>query len=272
MVLTVGRAIIFQSTPPVWGATLTTCGFRETQNISIHAPRVGGDPGCMTASRAIFYFNPRPPCGGRPCRGISWAGTALYFNPRPPCGGRPSLVHQVDDAGSISIHAPRVGGDFTVKDDVSKLSKFQSTPPVWGATEEWTSTSTPWSFQSTPPVWGATSAWTMGLPLRQNFNPRPPWGGRRLRPQACPCPTATISIHAPRVGGDDRGGHGRYAPVPFQSTPPVWGATLVFVITSDLCNISIHAPRVGGDCVQSRQIRLRKRFQSTPPVWGATPA
>ncbi len=246
MVLTVGRAIIFQSTPPVWGATLTTCGFRETQNISIHAPRVGGDPGCMTASRAIFYFNPRPPCGGRPCRGISWAGTALYFNPRPPCGGRPSLVHQVDDAGSISIHAPRVGGDsrapyhppgpgisihaprvggdFTVKDDVSKLSKFQSTPPVWGATEEWTSTSTPWSFQSTPPVWGATSAWTMGLPLRQNFNPRPPCGGRPQRLAALGG-RPEISIHAPRVGGDANTTGNDLSVEIFQSTPPVWGAT-----------------------------------------------
>ena len=34
----------------------------------------------------------------------------------------------------ISIHAPRVGGDDPMKLKTLRVQKFQSTPPVWGAT------------------------------------------------------------------------------------------------------------------------------------------
>ena len=37
----------------------------EGQEISIHAPREGGDPYFWTAARDQTYFNPRPPRGGR---------------------------------------------------------------------------------------------------------------------------------------------------------------------------------------------------------------
>ena len=100
----------FQSTPPVWGATTGYQGAASATGISIHAPRVGGDRNsmeCKCAKCGIsihaprvggdmqfqrygpyrLYFNPRPPCGGRPSHG--WAGRgARHFNPRPPCGGR----------------------------------------------------------------------------------------------------------------------------------------------------------------------------------------
>ena len=102
-------------------------------------------------------------------------------------------------------------------------------------------------FQSTPPVWGATG--TLHTQGRAG---------------------ASISIHAPRVGGD------------------------MEKLKSKISNtISIHAPRVGGDSVrhftlpgfhyfnprppcggrQRRAASLKERrlFQSTPPVWGATP-
>ena len=56
--------------------------------------------------------------------------------------------------------------------------KFQSTPPVWGATLFPPRSASLWTFQSTPPVWGATIHHVEH-------------GG-----------VAGISIHAPRVGGD----------------------------------------------------------------------
>ena len=58
-----------------------------TLTISIHAPRVGGDRWSAAAFSDSFYFNPRPPCGGR----RSASRPPRYgrdFNPRPPCGGR----------------------------------------------------------------------------------------------------------------------------------------------------------------------------------------
>ena len=102
---------LFQSTPPVWGAT----------------------PGYPEQRRSHLYFNPRPPCGGRHNKDLTegflyrisihaprvggdrstspppWARS--NFNPRPPCGGRRAPGHSLDVPVQISIHAPRVGGD-----------------------------------------------------------------------------------------------------------------------------------------------------------------
>ncbi len=57
-----------------------------------------------------------------------------------------------------------------------------------------------------------------------------------------------ISIHAPREGGDPRGGlHISHTGI-FQSTPPARGATSVCASAIMLTPaISIHAPREGGD-------------------------
>ena len=79
---------IFQSTPPVRGATVVIVRVRYVDDISIHAPRAGGD------------------MAGSQIRAI-----ALNFNPRPPCGGRRKCPEKLVYAQLISIHAPRAGGD-----------------------------------------------------------------------------------------------------------------------------------------------------------------
>ena len=79
----------FQSTLPVWGATIiaharqlvlhhfnprSPCGERPMPwapllfplLISIHAPRVGSDPAHHEHDNEMGYFNPRSPCGERP--------------------------------------------------------------------------------------------------------------------------------------------------------------------------------------------------------------
>ena len=58
------------------------------KNISIHAPREGGD------ARRVLE---EPP--------------SIYFNPRPPRGGRRKRIEQEAYNSIISIHAPREGGD-----------------------------------------------------------------------------------------------------------------------------------------------------------------
>ena len=103
------------------------------------------------------------------------------------------------------------------------------------------------AFQSTLPVWGATQC---ALPLRlslHDFNPRSPCGERlsQILPDdphpyfnpRSPCgerpygelskiTRIPISIHAPRVGSDLRLVVTLYSVAAFQSTLPVWGATL----------------------------------------------
>ena len=135
----------------------------------------------------------------------------------------------------------------------AKVDQFQSTLPVWGATGSSAGGPSSQSFQSTLPVWGATRQ------LRKE---------RRM---------SQISIHAPRVGSDwssawrlytgpgnfnprspcgERRGFRSYSFFQnkgFQSTLPVWGATVAGGDHPDGHGISIHAPRVGSDASPCRQ-------------------
>ena len=56
----------------------------------------------------------------------------------------------------------------------------------------------------------------------------------------------------------------------FQSTLPVWGATVYAQLMELLNKISIHAPRVGSDGHPAKKTTCLWLFQSTLPVWGAT--
>ncbi len=144
----------FQSTRPVWGATQSNGRRCSAQNVSIHAPRVGRDACRTSYMTSRGSFNPRAPCGARPFIARQFADVAR-FNPRAPCGARPGL-HNL----------PRLA------------IMFQSTRPVWGATNAerrddnaitvsihaprvgrdalGDTFARPPSFQSTRPVWGAT--------------------------------------------------------------------------------------------------------------------
>ncbi len=99
----------FQSTPPVWGATTSAPAQEPEINISIHAPRVGGDCLRPPGPVSLSYFNPRPPCGGRRL-------------PRPGLRGE----HR------ISIHAPRVGGDSWTRALWWRRCHFNPRPPCGG--------------------------------------------------------------------------------------------------------------------------------------------
>ena len=77
----------FQSTLPVWGATGLGAFQQRPVVISIHAPRVGSDIISISASLPLTHFNPRSPCGERRCS-TCVSRTALNFNPRSPCGER----------------------------------------------------------------------------------------------------------------------------------------------------------------------------------------
>ena len=94
----------FQSTPPVRGATPKPSAEPLIQQISIHAPREGGDPGLY-----------------RHC------GAGHHFNPRPREGGDSTLT-QEERWELISIHAP-VRGATKIKIRFHTIQGFQSTPP-----------------------------------------------------------------------------------------------------------------------------------------------
>jgi hypothetical protein len=147
----------------------------------------------------------------------------------------------------VSIHAPRVGSDIL---------------PIWLIWKIWVSIHAPrvgsdWAagcwpmrglpFQSTLPVWGATQ-WTQARVIRPPVSIHAPRVGSDGRLGAGKSLLAAVSIHAPRVGSDWAAGCWPTRGSPFQSTLPVWGATLGRrLLAYAWVAVSIHAPRVGSD-------------------------
>ena len=102
---------------------------------------------------------------------------------------------------AISIHAPRVGRDCIIGIATFVTGIFQSTRPVWGATE---------SFEDCD-----------GAAAISIHAPRVGRDGQSQSSHHIQC----ISIHAPRVGRDNHQLDRVLSLGLFQSTRPVWGAT-----------------------------------------------
>ena len=173
---------LFQSTRPIRGATLhdNSC--------------------CFLAG----YFNPRAPYGAR--QGIDRLGdpTSTFQSTRPIRGATADTWRQLHDL-HISIHAPHTGRDARHGLTAEITITFQSTRPIRGATADtWRqlhdlhiSIHAPHTgrdarhgltaeititFQSTRPIRGATPAAHASATNRADFNPRAPYGARRLHP------------------------------------------------------------------------------------------
>ena len=146
--------------------------------ISIHAPREGGDQCPDNLLPDGEDFNPRPPRGGRLSRFINQSPFISNFNPRPPRGGRLKRWQPTQVYLSISIHAPREGGDCYLK-----IPDFFLIISIHAPRE------------------GGDQSRKAERQGTLYFNPRPPRGGR-LHSVSTMCALSVISIHAPREGGD----------------------------------------------------------------------
>ena len=102
-----------------------------------------------------------------------------------------------------------------------------------------------------------------------HFNPRSPCGERLDYDDDYRTDTG-ISIHAPLVGSDSNTLTWGRSHAEFQSTLPLWGATLAYDTEGAAIEISIHAPLVGSDLPRGLNWGLIFVFQSTLPLWGAT--
>ena len=123
------------------------------------------------------------------------------FNPRAPCGARRDRRCGDHARADISIHAPRVGRDVQILGRVVELRAFQSTRPVWGATDIKCARLMVLPISSTRPVWGATTIVRRPGNTTRFQSTRPVWGAT--------CGSVTSGTSYPL----------------FQSTRPVWGAT-----------------------------------------------
>ena len=170
--------------------------------ISIHAPREGGD--CIKHFLTVrkYYFNPRPPRGGRLSPPFQNSLPRL-FQSTPPARGATTMNEWQQQIAEISIHAPREGGDQMAWAKAKADRVFQSTPPARGATGRSPLALLPArSFQSTPPARGATKReWAQTKEITVISIHAPREGGDRSGAVRCGS-ARSISIHAPREGGD----------------------------------------------------------------------
>ena len=147
----------------------------------------------------------------------------------------------------ISIHAPRAGGDRNGEKTKKHIRRFQSTPPVRGATAAYWPCSRTRYFNPRPPCGGRHTASSNYVRCVADFNPRPPCGGRRRNGKHIRRHTA-ISIHAPRAGGDPYVKTQRNDRQHISIHAPRAGGDAAHLRLGQNGGISIHAPRAGGDC------------------------
>ncbi len=106
------RAVLFQSTLPVWGET--------------------GSMADIIQYAALFQST-LPVWGETILQGL-YKDIQRDFNPLSPCGERRN-AYPIDDVREIiSIHSPRVGRDGARGSSSRMVCEFQSTLPVWGET------------------------------------------------------------------------------------------------------------------------------------------
>ena len=145
----------FQSTPPARGATVQDVHAVDFKIFQSTPPARGATTLICQENNLTLISIHAPREGGDPA-GDTEHRRRQHFNPRPPRGGRPRAPEQAWAIVDISIHAPREGGDTVF--------------PTRGLFRV--------EFQSTPPARGATSAKAYTFISPNNFNPRPPRGGR----------------------------------------------------------------------------------------------
>ena len=146
---------IFQSTPPIRGATQLVSVCRKCHEISIHAPHTGGDFAASFTASPKTNFNPRPPYGGRPDQhGVH--GGARAFQSTPPIRGATAVLKYVAAWKAISIHAPHTGGDTVQLYSTWRTPYFNPRPPYGGRRQRYFQIFATQEFQSTPPIRGAT--------------------------------------------------------------------------------------------------------------------
>ena len=152
------RGNVFQSTRPIRGATIKGKITDIESVISIHAPHTGRDHNRTKTDTEELYISIHAPHTGRDVE--AYAERRLYdISIHAPHTGRDVLDCQFNWVGrKISIHAPHTGRDSRRRFDSIRYPKFQSTRPIRGA--------------------------TIFIPIfrfhSQYFNPRAPYGARRL--------------------------------------------------------------------------------------------
>ena len=171
----------FQSTLPVWGATHSPEQCRWRFQISIHAPRVGSDEGKHYTAYDATQFQSTLPVWGATTNFLA-AITPIVISIHAPRVGSDHFEMTDNPGLSISIHAPRVGSDCHWWTFISYFMDFNPRSPCGERPDFQDFVRPPPSFQSTLPVWGATPQMIVIPRLRFTFQSTlPVWGATGWR-------------------------------------------------------------------------------------------
>ena len=170
----------FYPRPPRGGRRIPGEKLAHHKNISIHALREEGDVSEVKGQAAQGDFYPRPPRGGRPYKMQFSTDKTKRFLSTPSARRATRAQDGFYGTEEISIHALREEGDMFIGNFA--VTRFIS---IHALREEGDYFCVPLS------------------PLRKDFYPRPPRGGRRRFPGSNRT-IQPISIHALREEGDSK--------------------------------------------------------------------
>ena len=107
---------------------------QQSQAISIHAAREGGDDNLALCDIGRGQFQSTPPVKAATLSASQFCVKRETFQSTPPVKAATADSGVVRALRVISIHAAREGGDFCAFSTFASISAFQSTPPVKAAT------------------------------------------------------------------------------------------------------------------------------------------
>jgi len=189
------------------------------RSVSIRAPREGGDSQCVIDHPVSFVSIRAPREGGDGIGDPIFRGFRC-FNPRPPRRGRYPAGYRT--ASQI---------------------KFQSAPPAKGAMRDQGRKGSRTEFQSAPPAKGAIDKCAYELPWGE-FQSAPPAKGAI----GSPCllwVDASVSIRAPREGGDTDHLHDVPSQSCFNPRPPRRGRYGMIADPNNYLGFNPRPPRRG---------------------------
>ncbi len=244
-------------------------GLQGGEEISTHAPLAGRDEELVSFwSDMLGSISTHAPLAGRDSKAQDSRGRVRNFNPRAPCGARPCWPAKSTLPQRFQPTRPLRGAtQSTEESDV--YQEFQPTRPLRGATASAAGRDATDDISTHAPLAGRDDENLHQAPRGRNFNPRAPCGARPrgatcgrgwkdFNPRA-PCGARLyvafkytiiekISTHAPLAGRD--------------GWPRSAGRTIYFISTHaplagrDICKafreqnyagISTHAPLAGRD-------------------------
>ena len=196
------------------------------------------------------------------------------FNPRTPGGVRRRLTGKWVAANAISIHAPRVGCDYT------KTTKQHSIVPPISIHAPRVGCDSCFNGNIIRKIYISIHAPRVGCDAMDALlliatelaisihAPRVGCDGMTVNYNG---KLSRISIHAPRVGCDRRTPRlpRPHSPISIHA-PRVGCDHILLCLRFQPFVISIHAPRVGCDFAFWKSLHRNDGFQSTHPGWGAT--